>query len=321
MCDTPLDIRLSWRQPSYAACVDPSALIFVALAVAWAVYLVPKALKHHDEAVRSRSVDKFSHTMRVLARREPVDRRNARLVVAPVRAVLRPPVETKRRTTPVPAVPPRVTRESARRAARRRRNVLATILLANLLVAGLAAGSVLAWPWSALPATLLVAWLVACRLSVKAERAARTAAPRDAIEIGLPPEVKPDAADPDATQADLPPVPAHPAPAHPSPTPAIPAQPSPEAPVPAAEMPLVLSGEIPIVTASVSGGWDMVPTTLPTYVTKPAAQRRSVQTIDLESTGVWSSGRSESDSALAREAAASAKAAEAEVEEKRASGS
>ena len=32
-----------------------SALIFVALAVAWAVYLVPKALKHHDEVARTRS--------------------------------------------------------------------------------------------------------------------------------------------------------------------------------------------------------------------------------------------------------------------------
>ena len=66
--------------------MDLSALIFVALAVAWAVYLIPKALKHHDEVVRSRSVEKFSHTMRVLARREPVDRRNARLVVSPIRA-------------------------------------------------------------------------------------------------------------------------------------------------------------------------------------------------------------------------------------------
>ena len=54
--------------------MDLSALIFVALAVAWAVYLIPKALKHHDEVVRSKSVEKFSHTMRVLARREPVDR-------------------------------------------------------------------------------------------------------------------------------------------------------------------------------------------------------------------------------------------------------
>ena len=62
--------------------MDPSALIFVALAVAWAVYLIPKALEHHEESARSRTVDRFSRTMRVLARREPVSRRNARLVAA-----------------------------------------------------------------------------------------------------------------------------------------------------------------------------------------------------------------------------------------------
>ena len=86
--------------------MDLSALIFVALAVAWAVYLIPKALKHHDEVVRSRSVEKFSHTMRVLARREPVDRRSARLVVAPIRAALRPPVETKAHVAPDPVPAP-----------------------------------------------------------------------------------------------------------------------------------------------------------------------------------------------------------------------
>ena len=75
--------------------MDLSALIFVALAVAWAVYLIPKALKHHDDVVRSRSVDRFSHTMRVLARREPVNRRNARLVVSPGRTPSAPIVTTK----------------------------------------------------------------------------------------------------------------------------------------------------------------------------------------------------------------------------------
>ena len=59
----------------------------------------------------------------------------------------------------------------------------------------------------------------------------------------------------------------------------------------------------PDETAAAEGLWDPVPVTLPTYVSKPAA-RRSVRTIDLDSTGVWTSGRSEADSALAREAEA-----------------
>ena len=62
--------------------MDPSALIFVALAVAWAVYLIPKALEHHEESARTRTVERFSATLRVLARREPINRRKARLVPA-----------------------------------------------------------------------------------------------------------------------------------------------------------------------------------------------------------------------------------------------
>jgi len=310
--------------------VDLSALIFVALAVAWAVYLIPKALKHHDEVVRSRSVEKFSHTMRVLARREPVDRRNARLVVSPIRAALRPPVETKAHAAPevvAASVTTEVTREvtvsspvsrplsraaeraSARRAAKRRRNVLALVLLANAVVIGLAVASVVAWPWVAAPVAVLVAWLVACRVSVRAER--RQRASRSAIEIGLPPVVEEEGDESDLTGeiTVTPPQPRIPA------APAQPAQTQPAQASPAADAPAVVTGEVPVV-----GGWDMVPTTLPTYVSKPAAQRRTVSTIDLDSTGVWSSGHHDGDSALARSAEQSAKAAREAGETRRASG-
>jgi hypothetical protein len=303
--------------------VDLSALIFVALAVAWAVYLIPKALKHHDEVVRSRSVEKFSHTMRVLARREPVDRRNARLVVAPIRAALRPPVETKARVAPatVPAPTssasgpaaavrapqrpaPAAQRAAARRAARRRRNVLALVLLANAVVVTLAATSVVTWPWVAVPVAVLVAWLVACRVSVRAEH--RQRASWSAIEIGDTPVVEP-VVEPEGDGAELT-----------SEVPAVapePALPRTAEEVPAAEAPAVTTGEVPVV-----GGWEMVPTTLPTYVSKTAAQRRTVSTIDLDSTGVWSSGHNDEDSALARSAEQSAKAVREAGETRRASG-
>jgi hypothetical protein len=289
--------------------------------VAWAVYLIPKALKHHDEVVRSRSVEKFSHTMRVLARREPVDRRNARLVVSPIRAALRPPVETKAHAAPevvAASVTTEVTREvtvsspvsrplspaaeraSARRAAKRRRNVLALVLLANAVVIGLAVARVVAWPWVAAPVAVLVAWLVACRVSVRAER--RQRASRSAIEIGLPPVVEEEGDESDLTGeiTVTPPQPRIPA------APAQPAQTQPAQASPAADATAVVTGEVPVV-----GGWDMVPTTLPTYVSKPAAQRRTVSTIDLDSTGVWSSGHHDGDSALARSAEQSAKDAKA----------
>ena len=305
--------------------MDPSALIFVALAVAWAVYLIPKALQHHDEAVRSRSVERFSHTMRVLARREPVGRRGARLVVTPGRAASGSTVSTKVSTrstaaaaaagTPVagaptssaPSVAPlAVRRAAAQQAARRRRRVLGAVLLVNALVLGLALGRVVAWSWVVAPVMLLAAWLVACRLMVKGERAAARRAPapsesvlpRTAATVSEPssPEVGPAEVVMDVVVETVA---------------------ASQAPAASAEVAVAA----PVLRAP--GSWDMVPTTLPTYVSKPAATRRTVQTIDLESTGVWSSGRSESDSALAREAEereASAKA-ERTARERRATGS
>jgi hypothetical protein len=293
--------------------VDLSALIFVALAVAWAVYLVPKAIKHHDEVVRSRSVEKFSHTMRVLARREPTSGRNARLVIAPIRAALRPPVETKARAPrpeasaeqarPARPVSPAAARAAARTAARRRRNVLAVIASLNVVVAALAIGQVIAWPWIAAPLALLVAWLVACRVSVKVERRGRVAPPAPRRPAPVEETV-------DETPAES-------VAEEPVATEAVAADDT-----DAAELPGLLSGEIPVVRETVPGAWDMQPTPLPTYVTKPAAQRRTVSTIDLDSTGVWSSGRSELDSALAREADLIAKAEKVirEADERRASG-
>jgi hypothetical protein len=238
--------------------VDLSALIFVALAVAWAVYLVPKALKHHEDAQQRRPVEGFSDSMRVLATREPVNAKTAALVVP------------SRTTAPEAEVPPASARAAAARAAKRRLRVVLLILAGNVAVAAFAYFGYLAWSYQAIPAGVLVAWLVACRLMVKKERAAapaRTeATPVEAEDAG--PETEEIAA------------------------------------VPAAERD--------------PNSWDPVPVTLPTYVDKEEAAR-SVRTIDLDSTGVWSSGRSESDSRIAREADEAAREAKtAEAEERRA---
>ncbi len=272
--------------------MDPSALIFVALAVAWAAYLVPKALRHHDDAVRSRSVEKFSHTMRVLARREPLDTKSARLVVTPGRpastavVVTKPsapvePVEAPAAVEPTPAER-RARRAAAQRATKRRRNVLAVLLLANAVVITLAAVGVHSWWYVAIPGGLLVAWLVLCRVMVKQEHAAL--APRAVAPAAAPAEA--------------------------------PAEETPEAPVAEDEQ---VAGEVTEEIAVVTDGghteirvesdvrldptlWDPVPVTLPTYVSKPAAARRSVRQIAIDDTGVWTSGRTEADAKLAREA-------------------
>jgi hypothetical protein len=245
--------------------VDLSGLIFVALAVAWAAYLIPKALRHHDDVERSRSIDRFSHGMRVLARREPVSARKARLVETHTRTAS---ISVTRASPPAdapatPALPSADEQYAVRRAAthkatRRRRRVLAVLLLAIVGVLGAAATGHAAWTYVAAPAALLVVWLVVCRLMVRQEHAwepvAETyAAPTSGpvVETTGAPARTDDAKD---TAGDRDP-----------------------------------------------GLWDPVPVTLPTYVSKPPA-RRAVRTIDLDATGVWTSGRSESDSALAREA-------------------
>ncbi len=40
--------------------MDLSGVIFVVLALVWAAYLLPKALRHHDEVARTRSVDEVT---------------------------------------------------------------------------------------------------------------------------------------------------------------------------------------------------------------------------------------------------------------------
>ena len=279
--------------------MDLSPLIFVALAVAWAVYLVPQALKHHDEVVRSRSVDRFSHTMRVLARREPVSRTSSRLVVTPGRTPSAPVVTTKAssgaaepaaapsgeavaESAPAPKpLPPAVRREAARRAARRRRRVLIALTLGLVAVVALAAASVLAWSYVAIPSTLMVAWLVACRLMVRRERGVSGPLSRiPTVPVAAQAQAAEGAEETDGLSEDT-------------------------AEVAVVEAPLVepAAGPDPYFPDPAAPGlWNPVPVTLPTYVSKPAAERRSVRTIDLDATGVWTSGRTDADAALVREA-------------------
>lgn len=257
--------------------MDPSALIFVALAVAWAVYLIPKALEHHEEGTRSRSVDAFSDSVRVLARREPVSRREALLVggddpAPPTRREERRQLRAEkkearlrrrnaRRLAAAARIPsdPRLRRLAAARAAKRRLRVVTLILAANGVVGVLAAAGLFAAAWTLVPVGVLVAWLVACRLMVRRERAELPMIRRTTDA----PVAEDDA---DATQG---------------------------IPVVAPE---------PAASSSDPDAWDPVDVPLPTYVSKPVATR-TVSTIDLDSTGVWTSGRSEADSALVREQA------------------
>lgn len=265
------------------------------LAVAWAVYLVPKVLRHHDEIARTRSVDRFSNAMRVLARREPVDRRTARLVVTPARTAERVLLPSRAESASAPATdlgpadPSRTAarRAAARAAARRRRHVLCTLLALDLLVVALAALAVLVW-WSvAVPVALTVAYLVLCRTQVRRENDASwtrttarvtTSVPRRAIRV----DARYGARQAPAAAAD--------------------AEFSDEDTV---QIPLEAFETVAVAVETVDGGslWDPLPVTLPTYVGKARAAR-TVRTIDLTAPDTWSSGRDEADSALVEQSAA-----------------
>ncbi len=294
-----------------------SGIIFVVLALAWAVYLVPKALKHHDELARTRSVDRFSSAMRVLARREPVDARNARLVVTPARTADRVVVPSR----PQPSVASR--RAAARAAARRRRHVLFVLLGADLVVAGLAGFALLPW-WSvAVPVGVTLLFLVLARTQVRREddrlwsptavasrmheespaageptQADRAVAPRRAIRVDAAygtvhsPAENEEFSDTEDT----------------------------------VQIAMTELETVAVSVETVDGGslWDPLPVTLPTYVNKARAAR-TVRTIDLNAPDTWTSGRDEADSALVEQTAAAetAHAAEeaAEAEQRRAVGS
>jgi len=317
--------------------VDLSGIIFVVLAVAWAVYLIPKVLKHHDEVARTRSIDRFSTAMRVLARREPVNRRDSRLVISPARSVDNPrvltPTAAVTRSVPVAAVRGTsrpAARAAARAAARRRRRILSFLLLSTLVVVGLAAFAVLPW-WSvSIPGGVTVLFLLLCSTQVRRSRLATWDADLEAISLL--------AADQDvrvlepadtargersATRVEAPY-------GMPSTTAATVrnAQGFEELDPDEDTMSLPVQVLDAVAVPTVDGGtlWDPLPVTLPTYVTKARA-KRTVRTIDLGEPGTWTSGRTAEDARLAAAAGQAATepsdpaASEPETEGQRAVGS
>ncbi|MFC6154175.1 hypothetical protein [Nocardioides yefusunii] len=269
---------------------DPSALIFIALAVAWAAYLVPKAFKSREELERASTSQRIADRVRVLARREPTSSKDARLVVTPAAAPVRPGAPSvadavrdaerpseQTGTRALPVVSQAARRAAASAAARRRRNVLTVLVAVWVMVAGVVTGGLLSAWWLTAPTALIAAWLVTCRLTVRRERrpagtyllktpdlSGAQRSSRNSYERSRFDEVE--------TQVAMAPV--------------------------AYEMDDE-TGEITPISDDPSR-WDMVPVTLPTYVTAPVADR-TVHVIDLDSTGVWTSGRTREDAELAKQ--------------------
>jgi hypothetical protein len=258
--------------------VDLSAIIFVVLALAWAVYLIPKALKHHDEMASDRLVEGHSDKVRILSRKSRAG--DPEVVEVEVEHV--DTVETTVSRPRRPRAEPLVTRAAARRAAQRRRRVLAVLLLALAVVAGLAAVAIVPWWSTAIPGAMVVLFLVVARLSVRRLNARRAGAARVVVEhddvepVESGTQVEP--ASQDLASQDL-----------------VDLLTEDTIGVPRQELEAALADDGSL--------WDPLPMTLPTYVNKARA-RRTVRTIEL--TGISSSGHDQADTALAREAQESA---------------
>ncbi|MEO5651790.1 MAG: hypothetical protein ABIN79_12060 [Marmoricola sp.] len=265
--------------------MDLSAVIFVVLAAAWAVYLIPKALKHHDEMASDRLVEGHSDKVRVLSRHG----RSITVEESAVVAVVPEP-------TGVTSAPP--TRAAARRAARNRRRVLGVLVLVAATVVTLAWFAVLPWWSTAIPGAVIVVFLLVARISVRRAQRRRVARPVSVaiatqVAIPVPAAATVSVEDSDTDESDT-------------------EDTEDTVGVPRLELEAALADEGSL--------WDPLPMTLPTYVGKARA-RRTVRTIAL--TGINSSGHDETDSALAREAAEALVAAQADEdasEQRRAAG-
>lgn len=265
-----------------------SGIIFVVLAIGWAVYLLPKALKRNDDLDQSRPVEEFSSAVRILGRGV------AHKIASP-----RPDVEP---VATVPAPVSTISREAARRAAKRRRRVLALLLSTLVAVAATSYFAYTPWFTTAIPGALIVAFLVVARLTVRAQQVRRVAPVQQISDVAS--DVEP-VETPLETQAEL----------DQEDTQGLSREAIAEAFAEAAE-PVLDEG----------GLWDPLPVTLPTYVNKARA-RRTVRTIEITgaSAGVTSSGHDAADSALAavaREAEqqAAIDGLEVEAEAKKAAG-
>ena len=234
-------------------------MIYAAIVAAWAAYLVPLALRRHDEAVRTRSVDRFSSAMRVLARPSAAD-------ADPVHALLSPQASVA-----ASRPRPRTSLAAARRAAARRRRVLTGLFVLWLVVAAVAAFGLLPW-WAVFPPLAgCLLFLAACRRQVRADAEAYWA---DAV-ARLPAASRRGtrvAATYGAGMGD-----------EPNDEPTVILRRHETTSEPAAPPPAELPQQVVAVAVPTADGgslWDPLPVTLPTYVTKPAAPR-TIRTVDL----------------------------------------
>jgi hypothetical protein len=271
--------------------VGLTGLIYAAIVVVWAVVLIPLALRRHDHAARSHSIERFSSAMRVLARRGSASESGSIAIAAPDR-LARPSLSHEHLPAALDvAAPRRPTRAAMKAAAARRRRVLTILLVLTVVVVALSAVGMLPAYAAAAPFALVVGFLWLARRQVRKASdsywqhlsdsrpepsnvvrrdahasAARVDASEGVVRVGAA-ESEEDTVG--ISREDL-----------------------------AAAAGATRVEAVALATADGGSLWDPLPITLPTYVDKPAAAR-SVRTIDLGEPGTWSAGHSAADSETA----------------------
>lgn len=99
--DTPNRVRRLRRPAPYLRTVAPNGLIFLVVVAIWAAYLVQYWIRRRDHLATARSMDRFSESMRVLARRSALPQSSLETpaarsyAVSPTRS-MRPQILVKR---------------------------------------------------------------------------------------------------------------------------------------------------------------------------------------------------------------------------------
>jgi len=299
--------------------VGSSGLIVAFVVALWAAYFVPLVLRRYDEAGKNSSLDQDGPTRRVVEPRRTAVAAEERPAPTVTKKVAQPVTKRAEPATPSPsprvdrtspavdAQRPRVTREAARIAARRRRNVLLTLVAVLAVLTGVTVASLVPVWTPAIGVGLIVAWLVLCRVMVRQERGIARRSSQGRIVRGLravpssvvrvfgwasgrvtsdrAAAVGGSAADEEMTIVvsdqveDL----------------ALERRNVMETDAPLAADALDEQLQIAVPSVSATSGeplWDPLPITVPTYVSKPRAGR-TVRTIEFGQPGAWTSGHVE----------------------------
>jgi len=218
-----------------------TGLIYVAIVAAWAAYLVPLWLRRHDEISRQKSLERYSSAMRVLSRESDSGRYVARRRDEPPRALAPTP---KRSAAQLRA---------RRAAAMRRRRVLSLLMLTWASVGALAVFDLVPRWTAAVPAVLIVTFLVLVRRTVRRAQHSRSESAVEPAGTAKRPDVSY---------------------AYGTTTSETSAEPTVEVAAP-------VTTEKP---PAEEGLWDPIPVTLPIYVYKEKAPPTTVRTISLPGT-------------------------------------